>query len=412
MLAAAARLAGPSRYGFHGIAVAYRDGYSPWRSSPAVSWPRAPASADRPTVRLDRSTLEVGDHPASLVLESNSSEGTLNLSVTAVVAEDPPWSLDHLVLDAEYDRNSDVVVTVSADPARLHVIDPVGRSVSSVDLPLTPANVSVSPDGSHAAVGHDAFVSHVDLSSLVVLETHPIPVDVWDLVLAGNGVAYAMPASGQWTRIYGLDLATGTVSQSTGNYVRHRTVLRLHPSGDYMYGANTDLSPSDFEKYDIRSGVAELMYDSPYHGDYSFGGDIWIADDGGRLFARSGNVFRSSTSQSEDMTYAGSLDEWMRWVEHSSAASRIFAVPGGHWTSEEPTQIQVYDPQFLAYQGSVDLPRFRVPTASGTLLYASFGRFAFVSSSGDLAHVLVEADPESGMSLDWGIATFEVAELP
>ena len=77
--------------------------------------------------------------------------------------------------------------------------------------------------------------------------------------------------------------------------------MDLHPSGDYIYGADQGIFPSDIEKYDIRSGNLIYLYDSPYHGDYAMGGNLWISEDGLRIFTALGNVFRSSVNQDTDM---------------------------------------------------------------------------------------------------------------
>ena len=63
------------------------------------------------------------------------------------------------VIDAEYSKQLDRIVMVSSEPNQLHIYDPVTAEDMAVDLPLTPAAVSVSPDGRYAAVGHDAWIS-------------------------------------------------------------------------------------------------------------------------------------------------------------------------------------------------------------------------------------------------------------
>jgi chitinase len=177
-----------------------------------------------------------------------------------------------------------------------------------------------------------------------------------------------------------------------------------------MYGADRGLSPSDFEKYDIRTGTAEVLYDSPYHGDYAFGGDVWISDDGGRLFARSGNVFRSSTVQAEDMLYAGALDgvDFARWVEHSSAAERVLALDAAAWGDETADELKVYDTAFLNPLGALPLPALE---AAGEA-WSTEGWFVFARGDGQLFHTLLKADPDSGMALDWAIASAPLEALP
>ena len=250
----------------------------------------------------------------------------------------------------------------------------------------------------------------MNLATLAVTRVYAVSADVIDVILPGNGYVYAFPRVDQWESIRTIALATGAETNSGSSSIYAGTRARLHPSGKYIYGADNGISPSDFEKYDIRSGTATVMYDSPYHGDYAFGGDVWASEDGLRLFARSGNVFRSSEVKAEDMLYAGKLSGMttVQWVTESSAAERVFAVPGASWDTPGASELRVYGREFLALQVAVPLPRFQVP---GVGAFRSGGRFVFVSKDGTKAYVLLQADGASGMAQDWGWAVYPVAEL-
>jgi hypothetical protein len=366
------------------------------------------------TVDVDRGGLDSADHPFGVEFAVN---GTAAERVDLVVRhyEDPLVVLAHRVVDAEYDRNRDRIVTVSATPNLLHVIDPTTPAATTVDLSLAPRCVSIGPDGTRAAVGHDGVVTLVDLVDGVVVDTYAVTTNAVDVVLAGNGYCYVFPRTDQWESIRCIELATGDETNSGGWSIYAGTVGKLHPSGDYIYGANRGLSPSDFEKYDIRGGTAQVMYDSPYHGDYAFSGDVWIADDGGRLFARSGNVFRSSILQSEDMTYNGNLsgDGLIRWAEHSSAAGVVLAFREANWSGNADPGLHVYGTEFLAERGVVDLPPFFTPDGTGgASLSTTWGRFVFVDAAGERYHALVQAEEGAGVSNDWALFSGDVAELP
>jgi len=69
---------------------------------------------------------------------------------------------------------------------------------------------------------HSAYVSHVDLETAAVLRTWPVSADVGDVVLAGNGYAYAFPRVDQWVDIHSVTLTTGAESGgSRGRIVRY-----------------------------------------------------------------------------------------------------------------------------------------------------------------------------------------------
>jgi chitinase len=307
--------------------------------------------------------------------------------------------LGYQVLDAEYSDALERIIIVSASPPELHIYDPLSDTGQTVVLPLTPTSVSVSPDGPSAVVGHDGYISHVDLDTATVLNTFPVTAVVGDIVHGGNGYAYAFPESDQWVNIHTINLTTGVEQLSTGNPVRERTRAKLHPAGAAIYGADNGLSPSDIEKYSITSGNADYLYDSPYHGDFPMCGNLWITEDGERIFTACGNTFRSSPDQAQDMIYNGSLSmtSGLQSVAHSAEAGKVIAAEAG-----SSTRVDVYGDEFLAYQTSITLPQFSTPGGD----FDTYGRFVFYRSDGSLFHVLLQADPAAGASNDYGVATY------
>jgi hypothetical protein len=222
-------------------------------------------------------------------------------------------SLPHDVIDGEYSKALESIVMVSAYPRNsLYLFDMATLTERELPLNKAPMSVSVSPDGTHAAVGHDALVSVVDLSQLQQTgATVPVILNVstaaFDIVLDGHGYVHVFPLTDQWVNLHSIEIATNTETLGTGRSIYAGEHGRLHPSGDFIYGANNGLSPSDIEKFDVSGGAATYLYDSPYHGDYGMCGDLWFKDDGTTVYTRCGNTFRTSTTQAQDMVYSGKL---------------------------------------------------------------------------------------------------------
>ncbi len=398
------------------ITVSLTDGYGNAIVDAAVAFAVSGDGTITPATR----TTDSGGR-AEAVWTLGSTLGTQTATVTAaglspatVTAEASValTVLDHVAIDAVFDPASDRIVTVSADPSRLNVIDPSTGATSSVSLDLVPAAVSVQPDGSHAAVGHNGFISYVDLGAMSVTQVYAVTADVIDLELPGNGWVYAFPRVDQWETIRSIDLSTGV--ESTTPTIRAGTLVKLHPSGEYIYGADNGLSPSDFEKYDIRSGVAVYLYDSPYHGDYAFSGNLWIYDDGTRIIARSGNVFTSSTVQAQDLLYVGALPGvfLVSAAAHSSNLERVVLVGTDDFSGSGGTELRSYTASFLAYQGAVRLPAYVESGPSGSTTFPSEGRFVFVNSAGSHVYVLLRGDEPHIGRFNTGLAVYEAADLP
>jgi len=320
----------------------------------------------------------------------------------------PPLApLAHRVLDAEYSKALDAIVMVDEAPNALYLHDPVAGTERSVALSLVPTSVSVGPDGLFAAVGHNAYVSYVDLTTMEVLKVLPVAADAFDVVLAGNGFVYVFPRIDQWVAIHCLELSTGAETTSGGYSIRAGTAAKLHPGGAAIYGADNGLSPSDIERYGITGGTAVFQYDSPYHGDYPMCGNLWISEDGARIFTACGYVFRATGTQSTDMTYNGALQGTtaVRQLSHSGAAGEVAVVPrvsGWGGTGHEDEAIQLFEDAFLTQQQVVEVTPFLVAGAS----HAGHGRFVFHDAAGTRRHVLVQADPAAAMLHDFAVMSF------
>ncbi len=378
-----------------------------WTAEGSAAWMAAtPAGGTVPvggstmvTVAVNRAGL-TGTTAGTLTIKSNSTTGDVSLAVEASSAQ--PLSgltlLSHAVVDAEHSPASGYIAMVTATPSNaLHVFDPEFATQRSVALAATPSCVSVEPAGRFAAVCHNGAISYVDLLEMRVVRVYQVSTDALDAVAAGNGYVYVYPRRDQWESVRNINLATG-VETGTGT-IYAGMVGRLHPSGRYMYGADNGISPADFEKFDLRDGVSQLLYDSPYHGQHEMGGNLWFSETGTRLFAASGNVFRSSETRSEDMLYVGRMNATVRSAAHSTEAARVFTL-----SASSPAVVRVYEDQFYALSGTVALPQFAL--ATGTV--AAEGRFVFVNRPGTRVFVVARGQGTQ----QWGVAVLPVSSMP
>lgn len=360
-------------------------------------------SAIKPTLKPD----QVGDYLFDLTVADGtftSQTVTVKVSSQAVIN-----SLAYQVLDAEYSKALDKIIMVSSNPNRLHIYDAATHTEQTIILPLTPTSVSVGPDGWWAAVGYDAYVSYVDLKNAKLIKSIPVATNVLDLVLAANGYIYAFPKRDQWEKIYSITISTGEVATGAGYQIYAGTLAKLHPNGTSIYGANNGLSPDDIEKYDIQTGVANKLYDSPYHGDYPMCGNLWFSEEGKRIFTACGNVFRTSDVQAQDMLYNGSLVELthVKDLVHSAAKGKVAAIPADVQTANQAEQVDTkvltYDDEFLTPSDTVNLPYFAVNEQG----FMGHGKFVFFNKAADTLIVILKADTTATMLNDYGVFTLK-----
>ena len=297
------------------------------------------------------------------------------------------------VVDAVYNATLDKLIIVS-DDKKLYLYSPENHNTEVISLAYQGNAVSVLPDGSMAAVGHNGKISYVNLGSLQVEKVYSISTDVFDLELSTNGYVYAMPRTDQWEQLRAINLANGEEIRQSERSVRAGTVIKIHPSQQYIYGADRGISPSDIEKYDIRAGTPAYLYDSPYHGDYGMCGDLWMSQDGLRIFTRCGNVFRASEVREQDMLYNGSIkiDGQISSLSHHKNSI-------AYVDNNKKNYLNFYAYETLEDLGSEELPLAIINSEP----YRTDAEFVFHRADGSVI-ALVKVDDSSGLLHQYGIA--------
>ncbi|HEX6848137.1 MAG TPA: hypothetical protein VF144_14245 [Chitinophagaceae bacterium] len=360
------------------------------------------------TLAVNRSTLDTKIYAETLALKIGGvNNSTFPVSINNFKEE--KWILDGAVTDAEYDRTGDNLIVIIG--SKLYKLKPETKTAVTVDLPLPGTCVSVGQNGQYAAVGHDAWVSLVNLSTMTLVQTYPVTANALDVVLAPNNWAYIFPKVDQWQNIRCINLATGTEMLNTGRQIYAGTKAKLHPSGNYIYGANNGLSPSDAEKYDISGGQANFLYDSPYHGQYEFSGNLWMADNGTKMFTRGRTVFNLSTNQASDMTYAGTLagsSAGVETLDHISSRNLVYAVYYDYSSQTPQNEIKIFSGDFLNSLGTKPIPGFLITQAGGFQLVPSEGKYGFFNSAGTKFFICVKSKTITGVPVQWAVATINV----
>jgi hypothetical protein len=332
-------------------------------SSPAASFIKTEFNDVTPIIQFDAE----GEYIIELTVSDGYASTTQQLS-PFVVTRFAITDLSTPFFHNSASQTGNKLVSVREGTLSIVSLDSIEQHI--VTLPQTGTGVSISPNGQRAIVSHANALSLVDLISRQVLATHNVTVDVGDAVLDDNNVAHVFPLTGQWVDIHSVDMTTGTETRNTTSSIRHRTNAKIHPSGQKIYGANTDLSPSDIERYTISGNLITTVYDSPYHGDFPFCGDLWIAADGNSILTKCGVVVRATDNQPTDMTFVMQLDGLAGTIRSAS-----YSPYTDHWyivdqDGGDASSVKVYDATSGALIREIDLPLSN--GMSGSQLLARF----------------------------------------
>jgi hypothetical protein len=351
-------------------------------------------------MRTDTADLE-GDYAARVTV----GDGLLTAQQTVLLTAFRPISqLAYRVSDARYSRSLERLVIVSAQPNVLHVLDPVTLAESTVTLPDVPGDLSVSPSGQFAAVGHDASVSWVNLSTRT-LTSVPTTYRVGSLALADTGRAYLISLA-TFSYVHTLNLSTGADSV-TG--AASGETMELHPSGTRMYSA----SASDLARYNVNNQNNAAYAKSVFWETFPGCGDaLWFTEGGDRIIGRCGSVTPSTATLASDLMDGGALDPelYFTGLDHSAAAQEFVAT-----RSVNPVQPSLFpNPEAerrkltrYASATRLELNTTVLPlfVRDGGVSTAE-GRFVFFNSAGTRVFVLVKIDATGSAPETWGLVSY------
>lgn len=354
-------------------------------------------------VNVNKASLETGSFFSEIYININEVEDTVAVLVESFKEQKHYLSSD--VVDAEYVKSTNLLVYVSSSPSQLNIFNTKSDSLETISLIYVPTCLSIAPDGETVVVGHDGHITLVDLNLKSVIKTTNVSCQAFDIVLSSENWAYVFPEEDQWEKIRCIDLDTEIEKESTGNQIYENTRARLHPSGKYIYTAEDDL-----EKFDITSGTANYLYDSPYHYDYPINNNLWFSEDGIRIFTEGGSVFITSEIENTDLLYNGTISiggqyyNKMVWLDHSGLSDNLFVLKTGDGYNEPNTpNVSIYNATNLVFKEKIELEKFLVlDSFGGGTFYNPEPYFVFSNSSLKEIYVLSKANG-SGLLYEWAI---------
>jgi chitinase len=342
----------------------------------------------------------LGDYQLSLVVTAADSQSATAQAQVSVA--EPLVALTHGVASARYSLSLDRIVMTDGIANALFVYNPATGGETKVDLPLAPRCLSVSPDGTRALVGHDAWISYVDLVQAKVEKKIPVATNVSDCVMAGNGWAHLFPAS--YNQAFeSVEIATGVETIQPTIYQGSSGVLSL--DGAALYTVTTGLSPAQIYRFSVSNGAAVYGWGSPYWGDHGMSAPLWMSRDGARLFTASATAYRTASVQAQDLLYGGSLSAMsrVRWLDTSATEVAAIADPTGYSpTPQSDSAVEIFNTEFLGHVDRITLPKWLV----GSTAYDTHGRFVFYNAAGTEKYVIVQADAASGLLNDTAVLKY------
>jgi len=208
--------------------------------------------------------------------------------------------------------NDNMIYIVDNRQNAVFVIDAVAMTETKITFPNAPNSLCYRNGELFVGFGNNGFVAVLDSTTFAVKDRIITRVQFTDLAIGRDGHIYVVTQR---------SLSIGGVfsfSRTTGQQISNHNIMNSgwlvpHPTFNMFYFATTGVSPQNIHAVVYNDGRIVTSYRSPYHGHHSFGARLRISPSGENIFTSSGNVFRSSNVQADDMRFRLSLNR--SWVD-------------------------------------------------------------------------------------------------
>jgi len=213
---------------------------------------------------------------------------------------------------------------VTASPNKFVAYDVTGRTVlNEISLSKAPTSFAISEDWSKAAVGHNGYVSAIDLSTNTVTATWTLNYSVNDVAWAENDWFCFTQVGTDFTCLHWINMADGTIYDDPDAYsLDGNSIIKKVPNQPYLIATRNRSSPSGFFAYDI----ATKSKKSYSHMDLN---DFWFSEDSEYIFAMNSNIYRTTSSTGSTDTFDADISAigkintgghygWLQFIYHNN----------------------------------------------------------------------------------------------
>lgn len=352
----------------------------------------SPQQKDSIIVAFDSTIFNNTIVQASLILSHDSITNVLPVIIKNY--RDLFNFTEYRIKGAAFSRQKNACLII--DSLNLYITNPDSTNNTEViALPKIPTCICVSSNGKMAAVGHDGYISLINLDTRSLDATLSVTCYVYDISM-GDSIIYVFPLRDDIWALHAFNINTRKEIPTEG-YINFTATGKIHPSQKYAYMINHGISPQDMYKIGITGDRVKRFYDSPYHGDYDIGENFWYTEDGDFLISASSNMFRLSEQQSGDMIYAGKLQYdkgilYLTWADHHKKTGYIYC-------SNSHNTIYKFTDQYFNFSGSYTIPEQQMYYSGKNVNVVVDSRYLFVNNKGNKVYIL--GTVQSNSNLKW-----------
>ncbi|HEY3371179.1 MAG TPA: hypothetical protein VGK10_10045 [Prolixibacteraceae bacterium] len=388
----------------NGLLIWSIEGLPEWLTvSPASGVYPPYSSMGEVMLTCDRSKLQAGFYSATISLKTNS---TNSLSVPITVTLRVPGynanvkALDGNIVDATFDKNTNILYYVTAQPNKLVAYDVTSKTVlHEVTLSKAPTSMAISEDFTKAAVGHGGLISAINLSDFTVTRTVVYGFPIYDIEWTKDDWFCYTKGGTYMNNMLWVNLSTLQTAESDDNEMDEGTNMKKVPQQPYVVAARRYSSPSGITVFDVNTKLEKNYRHQSI-------GNFWFSSDGQYMFDSSGNVYSTNAMVSangrnpENLAAISKLKipgtsyiNNIPWMDFSSQAKSIWAI------SPESALIYQFEDNDYTLVKTYAYDDMYQPSAQSAA-YQVVARYVFSNGSGTELSVLRKGKDNTTWSLE------------
>ena len=305
-------------------------------------------------------------------------------------------TLDRVVVDAVYLKESDRIIYTSNSPNSLNIFNTESRKFSHYEIGEVPECIAASEQLDLVVMGYDKRLDIRRLSDGVLERSYEVSYKINDLEISGASWVYTCPAYSSQT-LESINLNDDSV-YILNDYTDGENGY-LHPSEKVFYISDN----YDVTRYDVSAGPPDPVMNYP---DVDLYYDIWGYEDGTKIVGGAGNTFRHSSNIQEDLVYSGHLEPGyrIRSFIHSTSLGEVYCLMRSDQTSSVISKVNVYEDEFLNPGDDIFAYPYAVPNvAGGYNFHPPDCLFVFINSGNDKLIIVTQASEGTGLYYDYAI---------
>ncbi len=346
-----------------------------------------------------------GEYELSLIVSDGQEKSEPDTVQITVVKYHP---IDFHIVEAEYNNKNNSLVMISSDKKKsLIVFYPETGKSESIAFPLTPTTFAIHPDGKRAIVGHNAYISIVNLEGTdgkpeKLGESFPVGFNVRSIIPTESNTVFVVPSYNSNGNVLLRSVDIQERRENNGSDIampitKNNAVLKKQPGQPFVYLVNNDDSVSILSIKEKTLGDSETFSFSQM---YTVREDLWFSEEGNRIFTKSSGIFSTPTSEEGTVGYRGSFEKVgrIKQMTHSTKCKKAVII-----SEENDKAIKTFSEPFYSFLSEITMPSLFFNNRE----IVNSADFLFFKNTGEKVYIILNAEDDSSNVNNYG-----VAELP